>query len=925
MLVVLVLVGNLTTEQHQTTTSMVTGTVHEAIAADQLQHAITSTHARVYRTLLWSSMDVEVVDPRAVADEIRTELSLIQAHGLDAATTNGSEDGRLKLVMTINEKLRRYTNDVGELLEMAAVDPAMATLMMSRAERNVNSLSEDLAKLLTSSKSALVDDVPVLLAQQAEERSVGHQIIVVALVVSLIVSIIATRSITDPMRRLTRAMGRARKGNVDAFLDAATNRTDEIGAMSRAFSELEHERKATSAALRKSHEELESLVDARTSELARTNRELREQIAERKAVEAALRRGEQEHRHILDGSLQGVMMLRSDHIIYANDALAKMLGFSSADEVLSVPSVLQLIEPEFHPVLLGRHQARLRGEAVPANHEFKMRTRDKRIITVLNSARTVDWHGQQVTMCFVVDMTAREAARLSAEKMRDDALATARAKSEFLANMSHEIRTPMNGVIGAIALLEDTSLNEEQKKLAAIARVSGGALIEVIDNVLDLSKIDAGHLALEAIDLKPRDIIEDVIDMCAERAFSKHVDIYCVEAGNPPEWVVGDPSRLRQVFTNLVANAVKFTLAGHIEIRLTHDGENLIVAIEDTGVGMAPETLGRVFEAFVQEDSTTTRRFGGTGLGLTICHKIVTAMRGRIEVESTPHVGTTFTVCVPAPKSTNGQQARVLCGRQIALECNHIGLLRDLASLLQDRWGAKLVARLEGQNQPPDCRILVEADDSTTRADEGPEDAHTPTIAIARNPSGSRGTNVCELRRPVRAQALLEAIEAKLHSHIPARDEPIDVAAERPLAGLRVLVVDDVTVNRLIACKMLETMGAQPAAIKNGAEAVAYICAQTTDLVLMDCQMPVMDGYEATRSIRRLVGASANVPVIAQTAHAMHGADTICLEAGMNDYMSKPLSPETLLQKLKLWAPAPLLAPEHVLHQRRAAALQFAS
>ena len=312
VLVVLILVSQLTTEQLQTTSSLLAHTARDAVAANQLQHAITSTHARLYRTLLWLSMEVDDVDPGVVPGEIQGELSLNRAARLSSAIATEGNAERRRLLESISENLGRYGEDTGVLLDIAAADPAMATLMMSRTEQNVDSLSEDVARLLEISKGALTDRIPVLLAQQAEERCVGYQVIVIA----LLVSIIATGSVTGPIRRLTRAMVRARAGGIDAFLDAATDRRDTIGAMSRAFSELERERQTTATALRKSHEELEGLINARTAELEQTNAELRQQIAERNTVEAALRQGKQKNHDILDGSLQGVMMVRSHHIYH---------------------------------------------------------------------------------------------------------------------------------------------------------------------------------------------------------------------------------------------------------------------------------------------------------------------------------------------------------------------------------------------------------------------------------------------------------------------------------------------------------------------------------------------------------------------------------------------------------------------------------
>jgi PAS domain S-box-containing protein len=641
-------------------------------------------------------------------------------------------------------------------------------------------------------------------------------------------------------------------------------------------------------------------------------------------------------RSLIDNAWDLIIVTEASfEVAFVTPSLERVLGYEPVS--IEGSPLVDLVHPDdVEP--LRQHLLRL-GDGATAVAAFEARLRHhngawRRIAwTVTNQLADSSVQGYVLNGS---DVTEERQATEDLASARDGALAASKAKSDFLSTMSHEIRTPMNGVIGLTGLLLDTSLDAEQLELARGVKISAENLLAIVDDILDFSKIEAGQIDLEDAELDVPKLAENVGRILAGTAHAKGVELLIDVEPDVPLELIGDPVRIQQVLLNLGSNAVKFTADGEVLIRISLVRENvqrcvLRFEVRDTGIGIAEADQQRLFRPFAQADSSTTRKFGGTGLGLAISRQLVELMGGRLGLVSAPGSGSTFSfeLSLARPVQDSVRPARYasrsLIGQRALIvddnATNRLILRRQLTA-----WGVETVEAADGYEALALCAAAVEDDrlfdfgvvdlnmpgmDGVALASDLKADPTTaPMTLFLLSSSGARfGPGETDLQgfaasltKPVRSSELFDCLVVSLGDDL---DVDPSTPAGVPLVGAGttglILLVEDNKMNQLVGSKVLERLGYRYEIANHGGEALSALASGSYDAVLMDCQMPEMDGYEATAEIRRLEGADRHTPIIAMTAAAMDGDRERCFAAGMDDYITKPVRMEAVAQVLSRW------------------------
>ncbi len=675
-----------------------------------------------------------------------------------------------------------------------------------------------------------------------------------------------------------------------------------------------------------------------------------EDITERKRAEEAIRASEERVRLLMDSTAEAIYGTDLDGVCtFANSACLRMLGYADAQSVIgkSMHELCHHARADGRAYPVGEcpiYQSFRKGEGVHTDDEVMWRADGTSFPAESWSHPVIDDGKVVGSVVAFLDITTRKRAEEELVTAKELAEAANVAKSRFLANMSHEIRTPMNGVVGMARLLLDSDLTAEQRRYAEVVRNSAETLKSLLDHVLDLSKIEAGKVTLEHLDFGLRRVLEGVVEMLAIAAGHKGLELTCLVEPETPCLLRGDAGRLRQIVSNLAANAVKFTDRGDVGIRVrpVHDDGRAVTlefAISDTGIGIPKDRAGALFSPFVQADASTTRKYGGTGLGLTISKQLVEMMGGQIGFESEEGTGSTFRFTALFEKQESEAAALGDHGANHAGDGRGVKVLvvddrasnRQVVSTLLTSWGyhsteaadasaaLALLHRAAQDGDPFEIAMVdkvmpdVNGEEVVRRIAADP--LLTGTTPLLMTPFGEQVSAMCLhasrriacISKPIIEGRLREVLAGTLGTaglELTARERlPATLRPGQARSGARILLAEDHPVNQQVLLAMLEHLGLAADPVFNGAQAIQVLQSIDYDLVLMDCEMPEVDGYEATGRIRNPATGTLNprVPIVAVTANAMPGDRERCLRCGMDDYLAKPIDPNELAQVLKKW------------------------
>jgi len=731
------------------------------------------------------------------------------------------------------------------------------------------------------------------------------------------------RIISDPILDLARTAFAVSSGK-DYSLRARKRNDDEIGFLFDRFNEMLGQIQERDIALEQARGGLELRVQERTLDL-------KKEIVQKTAAQEKLQHSLKELEDLKFALDQHAIVARTDErgiITFANDKFCSVSQYTR-EELLGQDH--RIVNSHYHgkEFFAGLWKAIKSGEVWKG--EIKNRAKDGSFYWV-DSTIVPFRDGLGKPKQFIVirmDITGLKRIEEELRAAKDAAEGASRAKSEFLANMSHEIRTPMNGIIGMTELALDTQLTVEQREYLNMVKTSAASLLTLINDILDFSKIEAGKLDLDVADFSLRQSIGETLKALGFRAHQKGLELAWRVAQDVPDYLAGDASRVRQVLVNLVGNAVKFTERGEVVVEIERDltstGEIVVLhfCVRDTGIGIAKEKQGMVFGAFTQADSSTTRKYGGTGLGLAITRRLIDLMGGKLWLESEPDVGSAFHFTIrfevaSAQPASDYPDPKILSHASILVvddnETNRIILVEMLG-----RWGMQVATAKDGregleilahaQNQGPGFDAVIsdlqmpqmDGFEFVERIRKSPQFGQIPVLMLSSSAQQGEHERCRQLgisayvAKPIQPSELLDAILSALSLHASEPTKAEDKAQEMlPQSdwrqGMKVLLAEDNAVNRTLATRLLQKHGHTVVVVENGRQALDALERETVDLVLMDVQMPEMDGLEATAAIREKEKKTGDhLPIIALTAHAMKGDREKCLAAGTDDYLTKPI------------------------------------
>jgi two-component system sensor histidine kinase/response regulator len=683
------------------------------------------------------------------------------------------------------------------------------------------------------------------------------------------------------------------------------------------------------------HREMAEIAERR-AQLENTNALIEQQVQDRTSE---LRASESRTRLIVDTALDSVINSDAEGTIIGWNPQAEATFGWTQNEALGQKLADTIVPPslrEAHNHGMKRFKETGQGEILNRRIELIALHRDGREFPVEMSLAPVESNGSVTFSAFVRDITERKQTEVALASARDAAVEAARMKSEFLANMSHEIRTPMNGVIGMTELLLGSELGADQREFAETIRNSAEALLTVLNDILDFSKMEAGKLSIEHTAFDVREQIEEVGALLSRRAHEKGIELLTCVPPDFPTGFVGDPTRIRQVLMNLIGNAIKFTDKGEVVVSAAistalESGPGVRFEVRDSGIGVSEDQKESIFQSFTQADGSTTRKYGGTGLGLTISRKLVDLMDGVIGIDSEPGKGSTFWIELPL---TQGSPIREIPNTPVELKGLSVLIVDDhplnrrilreqlsawemaveeavsgaAALELVEQWQANPFSIILVDNMMPEMSGLELA--TRLKAEARCPRSALVLLSSAADTLGSRELAehgfASSAMKPVRQEQLRRALVNALNVLSSHKQEPVPVVrpVEAANLGLRVLLAEDNTVNQKVAARLLERMGCTVDIAGNGLIAVEKSGEQHYDVILMDVQMPEMGGFDATKIIRAKDAENGHRNVIiAMTAHALEGDRERCIGYGMDDYLTKPVKPELLESMLLKWSP----------------------